>query len=73
MKLVLLGAPGAGKGTQAEILRRKLNIPRISTGQIMRAGLKHGTPVGSESEILRGKREVDPDDVFTRHRLRASG
>ena len=43
MKLILLGAPGAGKGTQAEILSERLNIPTISTGNIIREALKNGT------------------------------
>ena len=43
MKLILLGAPGAGKGTQAEILCKKLAIPTISTGNILRAAIKEGT------------------------------
>ena len=46
MKLILLGAPGAGKGTQAEIISKKLNIPTISTGNILRASVQPGTPVG---------------------------
>ena len=46
MKLILLGAPGAGKGTQAEILSAKLGIPTISTGNILRAAVQEGTPVG---------------------------
>ena len=46
MKLILLGAPGAGKGTQAEILKKKLEIPTISTGNILRAAVKNGTPTG---------------------------
>ena len=45
MKLILLGAPGAGKGTNAEILSDKLNIPTISTGNILRAAVKDGTPI----------------------------
>ena len=50
MRLILLGAPGAGKGTQAEILSRILNVPTISTGNILRAAIKDGTPVGLQAE-----------------------
>ena len=50
MKLILLGAPGAGKGTQAEILSRMLSIPTISTGNILRAAMKNGTPVGLQAK-----------------------
>ena len=50
MKLILLGAPGAGKGTQAEILSAKLNIPTISTGNILRAAVKNETPVGLKAK-----------------------
>ena len=46
MKLILLGAPGAGKGTQAEILSRMLSIPTISTGNILRSAIHDGTSVG---------------------------
>ena len=46
MNLILLGAPGAGKGTQAEIICAKLNIPSISTGNILRAAVKEGTELG---------------------------
>ena len=50
MKLILLGAPGAGKGTQAEILCDKLAIPTISTGNILRAAVKDGTPMGQKAK-----------------------
>lgn len=50
MKLILLGAPGAGKGTQAEVLSAKLNIPTISTGNILRAAIKDGTPTGLKAK-----------------------
>ena len=50
MKMILLGAPGAGKGTQAERLCKVLNIPTISTGNILRAAVKNGTPTGKQAE-----------------------
>ena len=46
MKLILLGAPGAGKGTQAAVISRELGIPAISTGNILRAAIQEGTPTG---------------------------
>ena len=52
MRLILLGAPGAGKGTQAEILSRELGIPTISTGNILRAAIKDGTAVGLKAKAL---------------------
>ena len=54
MKLILLGAPGAGKGTQAEIISKRLNIPTISTGNILREAIKNGTPIGSEGKRIYG-------------------
>ena len=50
MNLILLGAPGAGKGTQAEIICAKLNIPSISTGNILRAAVKEGTEMGLKAK-----------------------
>ena len=50
MNLILLGAPGAGKGTQAEIICAKLNIPAISTGNILRAAVKEGTEMGLKAK-----------------------
>ena len=64
MKLTLLGAPGAGKGTQAEILSRRLNIPTISTGNILRAAVQNGTPVGLQAKAYMDKGALVPDDVI---------
>ena len=64
MKLILLGAPGAGKGTQAEILSKKLGIPSISTGNILRAAIKNGTPVGLQAKAYIEAGKLVPDDVI---------
>ncbi|MBR4057668.1 MAG: adenylate kinase [Oscillospiraceae bacterium] len=64
MKLIMLGAPGAGKGTQAEILSRELNIPTISTGNILRAAMKNGTPVGLKAKQYVESGKLVPDDVI---------
>lgn len=64
MKLILLGAPGAGKGTQAEILSRMCNIPTISTGNILRAAMKNGTPVGLKAKEYVESGKLVPDDVI---------
>ena len=64
MKLILLGAPGAGKGTQAEILSKKLGIPTISTGNILRAAIKNGTPVGLKAKAYVESGVLVPDEVI---------
>lgn len=64
MRLILLGAPGAGKGTQAEILSRELNIPTISTGNILRAAMKAGTKVGLEAKAYVDAGKLVPDEVI---------
>ena len=64
MKLILLGAPGAGKGTQAEILSKMLNVPTISTGNILRAAMKNGTPVGLKAKEFVESGKLVPDDVI---------
>ncbi len=64
MKLILLGAPGAGKGTQAEILSAKLGIPTISTGNILRAAIKDGTPIGLEAKSYMDAGKLVPDAVI---------
>ncbi|MCC8048712.1 MAG: adenylate kinase [Oscillospiraceae bacterium] len=64
MKLILLGAPGAGKGTQAEILSARYNIPTISTGNILRAAMKNGTPVGLQAKQYVESGRLVPDEVI---------
>ena len=64
MKLILLGAPGAGKGTQAAILCKELNIPTISTGNILRAAIKNGTPTGLKAKAFMDEGKLVPDEVI---------
>ena len=64
MRLILLGAPGAGKGTQAEILSKILDVPTISTGNILRAAMKNGTPVGLKAKEYVDAGKLVPDDVI---------
>lgn len=63
MKLILLGAPGAGKGTQAEFICNHLCIPAISTGNIIRAALKAGTEMGVKAKEFIDKGQLVPDEV----------
>lgn len=63
MKLIFLGAPGAGKGTQAEIIAAKLNIPTISTGNIIREALANGTEMGIKAKSFIEAGKLVPDDV----------
>ncbi|RJQ51846.1 MAG: adenylate kinase [Nitrospiraceae bacterium] len=63
MRLVLLGAPGAGKGTQAKKLIEKFGIPQISTGDILRKAVADGTPLGKEAKIVMDKGELVPDSI----------
>lgn len=64
MKLILLGPPGAGKGTQAEILTKKLSIPTISTGNILRAAVKNATPIGLKAKEYMDAGKLVPDEVI---------
>lgn len=63
MRLVLLGAPGAGKGTQAKILSEKFNVPHISTGDIFRSNIKNGTELGLLAKQFIDKGELVPDEL----------
>lgn len=63
MKLILLGAPGAGKGTQAEVICKALNIPAISTGNIIREALAQGTEMGLKAKSFMDAGQLVPDNV----------
>jgi adenylate kinase len=63
MRLVLVGPPGAGKGTQAQFLSVHFSIPHISTGDIFRANLKNGTPLGLEAKSFMDRGELVPDSL----------
>ena len=64
MNLILLGAPGAGKGTQAEIICQQKNIPTISTGNILREALKNGTEMGLKAKSYMESGQLVPDDIL---------
>ena len=63
MKLILLGAPGAGKGTQAEVISQKLNIPSLSTGNMLREAQKKGTPLGQQAKSYMESGQLVPDEL----------
>ena len=63
MKLILLGAPGAGKGTQAEVICKHLGIPAISTGNILREALKSGTEMGLKAKAFMDAGQLVPDEI----------
>jgi adenylate kinase len=63
MRLVLLGAPGAGKGTQADVLKEKFGIPHISTGDIFRSNIKNNTELGKKAKEYIDKGLLVPDEV----------
>ncbi len=64
MKLILLGAPGAGKGTQATYITERFSIPQISTGDMLRAAVKAGTPLGTEAKKFMDAGGLVPDEVI---------
>ena len=63
MKIIMLGAPGAGKGTQAKKIAEKYHIPHISTGDIFRANIKNGTELGMKAKSYMDQGQLVPDDV----------
>ena len=64
MRLILFGAPGVGKGTQAKILASRLNIPHISTGDILREAVKEKTPLGIKAHEIMSRGELVSDDIM---------
>jgi len=66
MKIIMLGAPGAGKGTQAKMIAEKYAIPHVSTGDIFRANIKNGTDLGKEAKSYMDKGELVPDELTVR-------
>ncbi|MBA8882225.1 adenylate kinase [Dokdonella fugitiva] len=63
MRLVLLGAPGSGKGTQAELLKATLGVPHVSTGDLLRAAVKAGTPLGLKAKAVMEAGQLVSDDI----------
>ncbi|MDH2998808.1 adenylate kinase [Pasteurellaceae bacterium LFhippo2] len=63
MKIILLGAPGAGKGTQAQFMMNKFGIPQISTGDMFRAAIKEGTELGKQAKALMDEGKLVPDEL----------
>lgn len=66
MRLIFLGAPGAGKGTYAGVLSQQLGIPTISTGDLLRANVRQGTPLGQEAKSYMDRGALVPDDLVVR-------
>jgi adenylate kinase len=66
MRLILLGPPGAGKGTQAEVLAESYGVPHIATGDIFRENVKGGTALGEEARVYMDRGDLVPDDVVNR-------
>jgi adenylate kinase len=66
VRLVFLGPPGAGKGTQAQVLSQRLNVQHVSTGDILRRAVKEGDPVGLKAKGYMDRGELVPDDIVIR-------
>ena len=66
MKVIMLGAPGAGKGTQAKIIAEQYGVPHVSTGDMFRANIKNGTELGMEAKKYMDAGELVPDELTVR-------
>ena len=64
MRIVLLGAPGSGKGTQAALLVEELNLPHISTGELLRSAVKAGTDLGLQAKVVMDRGELVSDEIM---------
>ena len=64
MRIVLLGAPGSGKGTQAALLEKRLGVPHISTGVLLRQAVEDDTPLGRQASAVMDRGELVPNDVM---------
>ena len=64
MRIVLLGPPGSGKGTQATRLAQRLAIPQLSTGDMLRAAVSAGTPIGRKAKVVMERGELVPDELI---------
>ena len=64
MRIILFGAPGVGKGTQAKILSSKINVPHISTGDILRQSVKDQTELGKRAQVIMNRGDLVPDDIM---------
>ncbi len=63
MRIVMLGAPGSGKGTQAALLKDRIEVPHISTGELLRAAVRAGTPLGRQAQVVMERGELVSDEI----------
>ena len=71
MRIILIGAPGSGKGTQAKVLSERFGVPHISTGDILRDAVKRGTELGRQAEPIMASGALVPRSVATKRRTLA--